>query len=389
MGSSSTRLYKCFLSPPCTKRTFLGQRKADKPKLLKAKVHRLFKCSNLCKLQMPLPSSVLLSFCRSVQTRLIKGSQLLRDGSCLVLEIVLGSPCEEFKPSASPRHAGPKWFMLALDSEFCPGERRYQLHCCQEWDGTRQKATSEEVVRMANFKGHALPGSFFLLFGLWWSVKYPLQYLSQKVNKKASRIYCFQRADAIEGGVKITFALIGMLAEQFVPDGPHLYLYSGENRDWVKLMNWQHTTMYLFYGLSGVVDVFTYISPVVPQGLDRLMLSMAVFVEGCLFYYHVLHRPMLDQHIHSLLLIVVFLGACSIMLEVFLRDNIVLEMFRAGAAIVQGTWFWQIGVVLFQPFGGPAWDEKDHSNIMFLTMCFFWHWAAAVAVVAVNFTLAY
>lgn len=63
---------------------------------------------------------------------------------------------------------------------------------------------------------------------------------------------------------------------------------------------------------------------------------------GCLFYYHVLHRPMLDQHIHSLLLIVVFLGACSIMLEVFLRDNIVLEMFRACAAIVQGTWFWQV-----------------------------------------------
>ncbi|NWQ80672.1 TM45B protein, partial [Columbina picui] len=226
-----------------------------------------------------------------------------------------------------------------------------------------------EVVRMANFKGHALPGSFFLLFGLWWSVKYPLQYLSQKFNKKSSRIYCFQRADAIEGGIKIIFALIGMLAEQFVPDGPHLYLYSGENRDWVKLMNWQHTTMYLFYGLSGVVDVFTYVSPVVPRGLDRLMLSVAVFVEGCLFYYHVLHRPMLDQHIHSLLLIVVFSGACSIMLEIFLRDNIVLEMFRAGATIVQGTWFWQ--------------------NIMFLTMCFFWHWAAAVAVLAANFTLSY
>uniref|UniRef100_A0A8C8E4W5 Transmembrane protein 45B n=1 Tax=Otus sunia TaxID=257818 RepID=A0A8C8E4W5_9STRI len=242
---------------------------------------------------------------------------------------------------------------------------------------------------MANFKGHALPGSFFLLFGLWWSVKYPLQYLSQKVTKKSHRIYCFQRVDAIEGGIKIIFALIGMLAEQFVPDGPHLYLYSGEKRDWVKLMNWQHTTMYLFYGLSGVVDVFTYISQAVPQGLDRLMLSMAVFVEGCLFYYHVLHRPMLDQHIHSLLLIAIFSGACSVMLEVFLRDNIVLEMFRAGVTIVQGTWFWQIGVVLFQPWGGPMWDENDHSNIMFLTMCFFWHWAAAVAILAINYTLAY
>ncbi|XP_074972183.1 uncharacterized protein LOC142067468 isoform X2 [Phalacrocorax aristotelis] len=132
---------------------------------------------------------------------------------------------------------------------------------------------------MANFKGHALPGSFFLLFGLWWSVKYPLQYLSQKVNKKSHRNYCFQRVDAIEGGIKIIFALIGMLAEQFVPDGPHLYLYSGESHDWVKLMNWQHTTMYLFYGLSGVVDVFTYVSDAVPRGLDRLMLSLAVFVE--------------------------------------------------------------------------------------------------------------
>ncbi|POI26953.1 hypothetical protein CIB84_009297, partial [Bambusicola thoracicus] len=248
---------------------------------------------------------------------------------------------------------------------------------------------AEDVVSMANFKGHALPGSFFLIFGLWWSVKYPLRHLSQKASKKSQKNYCFQRLDAIEGGVKVTFALIGMLAEQFVPDGPHLYLYSGEKRDWVKLMNWQHTTMYLFYGLSGVVDIFTYVCPMVPRGLDRLMLSIAVFVEGCLFYYHVLHRPMLDQHIHSLLLIAIFAGACSTVLEVFLRDNIVLEMFRAGVTIVQGTWFWQVGVVLFQPWGGPMWDETDHSNIMFLTMCFFWHWAAAVVILTVNYSIAY
>ncbi|NXP27045.1 TM45B protein, partial [Scytalopus superciliaris] len=247
----------------------------------------------------------------------------------------------------------------------------------------------EEVVRMANFKGHALPGSFFLLFGLWWSVKYPVQYLSQRANKKSPRIDFVQRMDAIEGALKIFFALVGMLAEQFVPDGPHLHLYSGARRDWVKLMNWQHSTMYLFYGLSGVVDVLTCISQAVPRGLDRLMLAMAVFVEGCLFYYHVLHRPPLDRHIHSLLLITIFAGTGSILLEVFLGDNIVLEMFRAGITIVQGTWFWQIGVVLFQPWGGPMWDEEDHDNIMFLTMCFFWHWAAAVLVLAINYTLTY
>lgn len=35
------------------------------------------------------------------------------------------------------------------------------------------------------------------------------------------------------------------------------------------------------------------------------------------------------------------------------------------------------------------WDETDHSNIMFLTMCFFWHWAAAVIILTVNYSIAY
>lgn len=82
-------------------------------------------------------------------------------------------------------------------------------------------------------------------------------------------------------------------------------------------------------------------SAVMVGGVDAT-LAMVRILAGCLFYYHVLHRPMLDQHIHSLLLIAIFSGACSIMLEVFLRDNIVLEMFRAGVTIVQGTWFWQV-----------------------------------------------
>uniref|UniRef100_A0A8D0G5E7 Transmembrane protein 45B n=1 Tax=Sphenodon punctatus TaxID=8508 RepID=A0A8D0G5E7_SPHPU len=243
---------------------------------------------------------------------------------------------------------------------------------------------------MANFKGHALPGSFFLLFGLWWSVKYPLTYLSRTVKKNGQRKKCYQCPDVIEGAVKASFALIGMLAEQFVPDGPHLHLFSGSDHKWEKLMNWQHTTMYLFYGLSGVVDILTFIRGVkVPLGLDRLMLSVAVFVEGFLFYYHVHGRPELDKHIHSLLLIAVFAGAFSILMEVFQRDNLVLELFRASLTILQGSWFWQIGFVLFPPWGGPAWDETDESNIMFITMCFFWHYAVAVLIIAVNYTLAY
>lgn len=83
-------------------------------------------------------------------------------------------------------------------------------------------------------------------------------------------------------GVKCVISLflsLGILAEQFVPDGPHLSLYSAEDQSWVKLGNWQYTTMYFFFGLSGIMEVLSYRLKL-PLGLDRLLLSVALFIEG-------------------------------------------------------------------------------------------------------------
>lgn len=44
----------------------------------------------------------------------------------------------------------------------------------------------------------------------------------------------------------------------------------------------------------------------------------------------------------------------------------------------------QIGFVLCPPWGGPGWDQTDRSNFTFLTMCFCWHYAGALAVLAAN-----
>ncbi|XP_073922443.1 transmembrane protein 45B isoform X2 [Castor canadensis] len=179
-----------------------------------------------------------------------------------------------------------------------------------------------------------------------------------------------------------------ILAEQFVPDGPHLHL-SHENH-WVKLMNWQHFTMYLFFAISGIIDMLTYHSThIVPLGVDRLIMAVAIFNEGFLFYYHIHNRPPLDQHIHLLLTFALFGGSISVFLEVIFRDNIVLELFRTSLVILQGTWFWQIGFVLFPLFGAPEWDQKDEHNIMFITMCFSWHYVAALCIVAANYSLVY
>lgn len=80
--------------------------------------------------------------------------------------------------------------------------------------------------------------------------------------------------------------------------------------------------------------------------LTRSLVPLPPLPPGFLFYYHVHNRPDLDAHIHTLLLVAVFGGSASTMLEVFLRNNFLLELFGSCMFILQGTWFYQVGFFL-------------------------------------------
>nr|XP_025037249.1 transmembrane protein 45B-like isoform X2 [Pelodiscus sinensis] len=195
---------------------------------------------------------------------------------------------------------------------------------------------------MSSFKGNALRGTFFLVFGLGWSVKYPQKYLSRTLNADNQASRWIQKLDVLEGAAKA------------------------------------------FFALAGIVDVLACSPFKLTLGLDRLLLSVAMFTEGFLFCFHDYNNNALGQHLHTLLLIAIFGGALCALMEAFLRDNTILEFFRTSFFILQGSWLWQIGFVLSPPWGGPGWDQSDRGNFMFLTMCFFWHYAAALLVTAAN-----
>ncbi|CAM5121110.1 unnamed protein product [Natator depressus] len=241
---------------------------------------------------------------------------------------------------------------------------------------------------MKNFEGHALPGCYFLTVGVLWSVKHPIKYLMQRKNENISKNKWYQYLELLEGLGKVIIALVGILAGQFIPEGPHLHLYTQDHK-WVDLLTWTHGTMYFTYGLAGLVDILIPLPLGLPPGLDRFMLSQALCVEGFLFYFHAHHRLALDQHIHSLMLVAIFGGAFCSLLEVFMRDNPVLELLRTTMFLLQGSWFLQIGFVLYPPWGGPGWDQTDHGNIMFLTMCFSWHYLGALLLFIINYLIVY
>uniref|UniRef100_A0A674I7X4 Transmembrane protein 45B n=1 Tax=Terrapene triunguis TaxID=2587831 RepID=A0A674I7X4_9SAUR len=135
------------------------------------------------------------------------------------------------------------------------------------------------------------------------------------------------------------------------------------------LTTWQHTTMYLFFGISGTVDVLTYFYPL---GLDRFVFSQAMFVEGFLFHFHVRNRSALQQHVHLLLIVALCGDALSLHLEVFVPHHPR-----------------PISFVLYPPGGWPDWDQMDDGNIMFSTRCVCWHYVAALIIVVFNYTIVF
>ncbi|XP_056365888.1 transmembrane protein 45B-like [Oenanthe melanoleuca] len=233
-----------------------------------------------------------------------------------------------------------------------------------------------------SFLGSALRGSFFLALGLWGSVRGPLKRRGRAGAAGAAPGP--GRAELLEGALKACFALVGILVEQFVPTGPHLQLYSPKTHSWTDLTHWQYSTIYLFFLLSGVTDVVSHSLLKLPPGLEQLSLTLALLVEGLLFCFRDYSDAVLDHHLYSLLAMAIFAGALCAFLEVFLRDHIILETLRTSSFLLQGSWLWQIGFVLSPPWGGPGWNDSDSSNLVFLTICFCWHYVGALAVVAAN-----
>ncbi|KAL1787486.1 transmembrane protein 45A [Sigmodon hispidus] len=238
---------------------------------------------------------------------------------------------------------------------------------------------------MGSFKGHALPGAFFIIMGFWWCTKSILKYVYKKQTRTCylSSKTLLRRAEIWEGVVSVFMAVTGMAGEQFISGGPYLALY--KDGQWYQLLEWHHTTMYFFFGLQGVVHILCFSTNLVPTSLSKLMLSNAIFVESFIFYNHTHGREMLDDFMHQLLAFTAILSGLVTFMEFLTKNNVLLEFLRSTLIILQGTWFWQIGYVLYPPSGNPTWNLTDIKNKMFLTMCFSWHYAAIYIIIGLNY----
>jgi len=134
-------------------------------------------------------------------------------------------------------------------------------------------------------------------------------------------------------------------------------------------------------GMSGVMDILVHHRAPLPEGIEYLIGCLAFVVEAVLFMFHLHGRTELDVLIHTLLLYVVYANVIIIVMEMRYRHSISVALARAYTVLLQGTWFWQAGFVLYNPIPGAVpWTEDDHGQMMVLTMMFAWHMAAVFVV---------
>lgn len=142
--------------------------------------------------------------------------------------------------------------------------------------------------------------------------------------------------------------------------------------------NGQHITMYFFFLLSGILDILT-LKRIAPYGTDYAGIVVALLVEWSLFKFHLYGRTELDVLLHELLLYVLGLSAVVVALEGAFRRAPILAFGRACLTLIQGTWFWAVGIILYNPFpGAKPWDERDHHSLMLAVICFTWHVAVNI-----------
>ncbi|XP_052092832.1 transmembrane protein 45B-like [Mytilus californianus] len=227
---------------------------------------------------------------------------------------------------------------------------------------------------MGTFSGHAIPGSFFIVFAIWWTIcQYDRYYTCLKRNAQFTSTLTYPlscgkfKIQLFEPIMKITLATIGICGEiytGFDEDNEH-FIYPG---------NAQHATMFCVFGIGAVLDILIHYKCIIPKDIDYTVFILSVGIEGLLFHFHLHGRNALDTRIHTLLIYAIVFSVIAVILEMKYRNNILAALTKSYFFFVQGMWFWQIGFILYNPYSdAQPLNPEDDFQLMMVPLYFTWH----------------
>eukprot|EP00096_Caligus_rogercresseyi_P015911 TRINITY_DN8403_c0_g1_i1.p1 TRINITY_DN8403_c0_g1~~TRINITY_DN8403_c0_g1_i1.p1 ORF type:complete len:306 (+),score=33.16 TRINITY_DN8403_c0_g1_i1:41-919(+) len=238
---------------------------------------------------------------------------------------------------------------------------------------------------MGTLIGHILPGTFFFIFGLIGIIdgfkRYFQSFMRGKAPYRSRTCTRYRYKDRktnmykdilLESIFKTFAAMIGIVGEIVTGLDP---------KGIIEIHNSQHCIMYCLFGVQGLVEIIVHRvessakvpSKVLPPNLDYIFGALAFGGETLLFYWHLHGRNTLDIYVHTFLVYACLSCTLLTIFEIVKRNNFSLFLLRNASIILQGTWFYHVGFILYPISENIHWDPNSHRDLMLIPIYFILH----------------
>lgn len=226
------------------------------------------------------------------------------------------------------------------------------------------------------FLGHIVPGTMFVILGLWWMFSLYSEFLRCTLRRRpfASRTWYYLpvgskavRRLPLEPLLKMLLPFLGILGELWLGHPSWRNLKEPDGKFVVDNINdWQHSAMYLAFITSGTIDLLSTMTKL-PYGTDRAFIGLAFLVQGILLVFH-LKGPSVEIILHLILVLIIFSTVIAIIAEGCAPRSLLIGSIRPYAVLLQGVWWIHLAHMMYR--SNQAWNPFYMGSAMMAPAAF-------------------
>lgn len=205
---------------------------------------------------------------------------------------------------------------------------------------------------MGSFIGHVLPGSLFLLVGLWHMFCSVAKFAARPAEFRAQVWHPCSRLPGPLYYLELILIILGTFADMV----PVELLGATHFRPFVKgaiapghLNNFEHAAMLLVFFLFATATLLSETTSLLPlpEGGLHLVAATAFAGEFLLFYFHSASHQGVEGRYHALLALEIGLCVAMAVLCAAHPQSFLIDIGGAVAVTMQGLWFWQTAFSMY------------------------------------------